>query len=59
MWSFIYNIFAILLTAGAFPNTRIPPEFAGLGEIVSVLLVIAIGMQLNWAKFHESERVLF
>jgi len=52
-WSFIYNIFAILLAAGAFPNARIPPEFAGLGEIVSVLPVIAIGMQLKWAKFHQ------
>ncbi|OBT47419.1 hypothetical protein VE00_03240 [Pseudogymnoascus sp. WSF 3629] len=53
-WSFIYNIFAVLLAAGAFPNVRIPPEFAGLGEIVSVLPVIAIGMQLKWAKFHGS-----
>lgn len=52
MWSFIYNIFAILLAAGAFPNARIPPEFAGLGEIVSVLPVIAIGVQLKWAKFY-------
>ncbi|OBT52986.1 hypothetical protein VE04_08311 [Pseudogymnoascus sp. 24MN13] len=52
-WSFIYNTFAVLLAAGAFPNARIPPEFAGLGEIVSVLPVIAIGMQLKWAKFHE------
>ncbi|KIW38200.1 copper-translocating P-type ATPase [Exophiala oligosperma] len=54
-WSFIYNTFAILLAAGAFPNARIPPEFAGLGEIVSVLPVIAIGMQLKWAKFHQPE----
>lgn len=53
-WSFIYNTFAVLLAAGAFPNVRIPPEFAGLGEIVSVLPVIAIGMQLKWAKFHGS-----
>jgi Cu2+-exporting ATPase len=52
MWSFIYNTFAILLAAGAFPNARIPPEFAGLGEIVSVLPVIAIGMQLKWTKFY-------
>lgn len=50
-WSFIYNTFAILLAAGAFPNVRIPPEFAGLGEIVSVLPVIFIGMQLRWANF--------
>lgn len=52
LWSFIYNTFAILLAAGAFPGARIPPEYAALGEIVSVLPVVAIGMQLKWAKFH-------
>ncbi|KAK6607562.1 copper-transporting atpase [Botrytis cinerea] len=50
-WSFVYNTFAILLAAGAFPNARIPPQYAGLGEIVSVLPVIAIGVQLRWASF--------
>ncbi|KAF7954592.1 hypothetical protein EAE96_005712 [Botrytis aclada] len=50
-WSFVYNTFAILLAAGAFPNARIPPQYAGLGEIVSVLPVIAIGVQLRWANF--------
>ena len=49
-WSFIYNIFAILLAAGAFVHVRIPPEFAGLGELVSVLPVVAAGMLLKWAK---------
>ncbi|KAL9023444.1 MAG: hypothetical protein Q9180_008233, partial [Flavoplaca navasiana] len=29
-WSFVYNLFAILLGAGAFVNIRIPPQFAGL-----------------------------
>lgn len=52
-WAFIYNTFAILLAAGAFPNARIPPEFAGLGEIVSVVPVIAVGMHLKWAKFDK------
>ncbi|TGO76824.1 hypothetical protein BELL_0135g00160 [Botrytis elliptica] len=50
-WSFVYNTFAILLAAGALPNSRIPPQYAGLGEIVSVLPVIAIGVQLRWANF--------
>ncbi|KAL2836028.1 E1-E2 ATPase-domain-containing protein [Aspergillus pseudodeflectus] len=36
-WSFVYNTFAVLLAAGAFVNARIPPQFAGLGELVSVL----------------------
>ena len=50
-WSFVYNLFAILLAAGAFVNFRIPPAFAGVGEIVSVLPVIAIAVGLRWARF--------
>ncbi|KAF2828028.1 copper-translocating P-t [Ophiobolus disseminans] len=49
-WSFVYNLFAILLASGAFVHARIPPEFAGLGELVSVLPVVAAGMLLKWAK---------
>ncbi|KAH6139071.1 hypothetical protein HBI64_033620 [Parastagonospora nodorum] len=49
-WSFVYNVFAILLAAGAFVHARIPPEFAGLGELVSVLPVVAAGILLKWAK---------
>ncbi|KAH8695826.1 E1-E2 ATPase-domain-containing protein [Phaeosphaeriaceae sp. PMI808] len=46
-WSFVYNVFAILLAAGAFVRARIPPEFAGLGEPVSVLPVVAAGILLR------------
>ncbi len=49
-WSFVYNLFAILLAAGAFVNVRIPPEFAGLGELVSVLPVVAAATLLRCAK---------
>ncbi|KAL2059745.1 hypothetical protein VTL71DRAFT_10129, partial [Oculimacula yallundae] len=45
-WSFVYNTIAVLLAAGAFVNARIPPQYAGLGEIVSVLPVILIALQL-------------
>ena len=45
-----YNLFARLLAAGAFVNARIPPQYAGLGEIVSVLPVILIALQLRWFK---------
>ncbi|OPB43264.1 hypothetical protein A0O28_0111280 [Trichoderma guizhouense] len=48
-WSFVYNLFAILLAAGAFVNARIPPEYAGLGELVSVLPVIAAATLLRWS----------
>ena len=49
-WSFVYNVFAILLAAGAFVKARIPPEFAGLGELVSVLPVIAAAVLLRWSR---------
>ena len=52
-WSFFYNTFAVLLAAGAFVNFRIPPEFAGLGELVSVLPVIAIAVALKWVRFEK------
>ena len=40
VWSGVYNVLAILLASGAFVNVRIPPAYAGLGEIVSVVPVI-------------------
>ncbi|OGM49461.1 putative copper-transporting ATPase [Aspergillus bombycis] len=49
-WSFVYNLFAILLGAGAFVDARIPPEFAGLGELVSVLPVVLAAVLLKWAR---------
>lgn len=52
-WSFVYNLFAILLAAGAFVTARIPPAYAGLGELVSVLPVIAVAMQLRWMRFRR------
>jgi heavy metal translocating P-type ATPase len=49
-WSFVYNLFAVLLGAGAFVNARIPPQYAGLGELVSVLPVIVAAMLLRWSR---------
>lgn len=49
-WSFVYNTFAVLLGAGAFVHARIPPEFAGLGELVSVLPVVLAAVLLRWSK---------
>lgn len=48
VWSAVYNIFAILLAAGAFVKFRIPPAYAGLGEIVSVgpVILAAVSMLL-------------
>ncbi|EXJ61975.1 hypothetical protein A1O7_02407 [Cladophialophora yegresii CBS 114405] len=44
VWSAVYNVLAILLAAGAFVKVRIPPAYAGLGEIVSVLPVIVAAL---------------
>ncbi|KAF9632760.1 ATPase P-type K/Mg/Cd/Cu/Zn/Na/Ca/Na/H-transporter [Lasiodiplodia theobromae] len=66
VWAAIYNLFAVLLAAGAFVciktsgkvgsvdekgGIKIPPEFAGLGEIVSILPVVLIAFSLRFAKF--------
>ncbi|KAI9676319.1 MAG: hypothetical protein M1817_000476 [Caeruleum heppii] len=49
-WAFVYNTFAILLTAGAFVHVRVEPRWAGLGELVSVLPVVAVGWGLTMWK---------
>ena len=49
-WSAIYNLLAILLAAGAFIKARIPPSYAGLGEIVSVLPLVFVAMSLMKVK---------
>lgn len=52
-WSFVYNTLAVLLGGGAFAvlhGARIPPEFAGLGELVSVLPVVVAAVLLRWEK---------
>ena len=41
-WSFAYNLFAFLLAAGAFVKFTIRPEYAGLGEMVSIVPVILV-----------------
>ncbi|QHS71850.1 cation-transporting P-type ATPase PCA1 [Saccharomyces paradoxus] len=50
IWSFTYNLFAILLAAGAFVDFHIPPEYAGLGELVSILPVIFVATLLRYAS---------
>lgn len=53
LWAVVYNLGAILLAAGVFVRARIPPAFAGLGELVSALPVIAIAVQLRFAKLAQ------
>ena len=55
-WSFVYNVVALLFASGALVSARngaaikIPPQYAGLGELVSVLPVIAIAVGLKLAR---------
>lgn len=49
-WCFVYNMVAVLLAAGAFVHARVPPQYAGLGELVSVLPVVLIAVQLRWFR---------
>jgi len=48
VWSGVYNVFAVLLASGAFVKFRIPPGYAGLGEIVSVGPVIVAAASLSY-----------
>ncbi|KAI0526411.1 E1-E2 ATPase-domain-containing protein [Xylaria bambusicola] len=46
VWSAIYNVFAILLAAGAFVRIRIAPAYAGAGELVSILPIIIAALTM-------------
>ncbi|KIW14905.1 copper-translocating P-type ATPase [Exophiala spinifera] len=54
-WSFIYNLFAVLLAAGLFVKWHLPPQYAALGELVSVLPVIGIALHLRLVKLNGYE----
>lgn len=61
-WSAVYNIFAILLAAGAFVKAgkqiRVHPQWAGLGELVSVLPVVLIAFQMRWCNYGKQYRTI-
>jgi Cd2+-exporting ATPase len=50
-WCVIYNVLAITLAAGATVKFRIPPAYAGLGELVSVLPVVIIAFTMYFHQF--------
>ena len=50
-WAALYNIVAILFAAGAFVKVRLSPQYAGLGEAVSVLPVILVSLRLRMKQY--------
>lgn len=46
VWSAVYNVLAITMASGAWVKFRIPPTYAGLGEFISVLPVIAASLTM-------------
>jgi heavy metal translocating P-type ATPase len=61
-WSALYNLLAVLLAAGAFVKAgdqiRIKPQWAGLGELVSVLPVVLIAFQMRWRNYGSRYSVI-
>lgn len=56
LWAALYNVFAILLASGAFVTFRVPPAYAGLGEIVSVVPVVLTAATLLMKQFGKVSR---
>ncbi|EJD43748.1 heavy metal translocatin [Auricularia subglabra TFB-10046 SS5] len=46
IWAFVYNTFAVLGAAGALVKVHIAPEYAGLGEMVSVVPVVLVAWSI-------------
>lgn len=47
VWAVVYNVAAILLASGVLDRVRIPPQWAGLGELVSVVPVVLVAWSLG------------
>ena len=55
-WCIVYFVAAILLAAGVAVDFSIPPEWAGLGEVVSILPVLVICLSM-WVGSELRRRV--
>lgn len=56
VWSGVYNVLAVLAASGALRVWRIKPEFAGLGELVSVLPIVGIAFSMKWRGYGTANR---
>ena len=50
-WAVVYNLSAVLFAAGAFVKVSIAPEYAALGEMVSVVPVVLVAWSMWLLKF--------
>ncbi|KAF5853082.1 hypothetical protein GGP41_001608 [Bipolaris sorokiniana] len=61
-WSGLYNTVAIALASGVFVQVgrqiRIKPQWAGLGELISVLPVLLIAFQMQWRDYGSTYRLI-
>jgi Cu2+-exporting ATPase len=59
-WCVVYNVAALLFASGALVRVRIEPRWAGLGELVSVVPVVIVGVALDvrwrWRRRSNSHR---
>ncbi|KAJ7118089.1 E1-E2 ATPase-domain-containing protein, partial [Mycena epipterygia] len=46
-WCVFYNAAALLFAGGAFVRVRVAPQWAGLGELVSLVPVLVVGLALD------------
>ncbi|KAJ7265471.1 E1-E2 ATPase-domain-containing protein [Mycena haematopus] len=46
-WCVLYNAAALLFAGGVFLRVRIEPQWAGLGELVSLVPVLVVGLALD------------
>lgn len=55
-WCVLYNVLAVLLASGVLVKVRVEPRWAGIGEVVSIVPVVAIAFGLDarwvWGQSH-------
>ena len=56
VWSFVYNSAAVLAASGALRVWRVEPQWAGLGELVSVCPVVAVAWSMKWKGYGKRYR---
>ncbi|KAJ8098302.1 hypothetical protein POJ06DRAFT_148789 [Lipomyces tetrasporus] len=52
-WACVYNLFAVLIVAGAFVRVRIGPAWAGVSEVISIVPVFIIALSMKWMAWRK------